>query len=114
MRLIDADALRERLQSLAYDDWNQGVSTTWANAFSEIADMVDDQPSADVVPWELLERYADWFCALVSYPEFIREAKAFYISTQEAMKESSIKTIRYQSGLTKDLDRKDSIYSGIT
>lgn len=47
MRLIDADALRERLQSLAYDDWNQGVSTTWANAYSEIADMIDDQPSVE-------------------------------------------------------------------
>lgn len=47
-RYIDADALRDRLQSLAYDDWNQGVSTTWANAYSEVADMIDDFPSADV------------------------------------------------------------------
>lgn len=47
MRPIDADAFRERLQSLAYDDWNQGVVTTWANAYSEIADMIDDQPSVE-------------------------------------------------------------------
>ena len=32
----------------------------------------------DVVPWLVLERYAEWFCAMVSYPEFIRETKMFY------------------------------------
>ena len=48
MRPIDGDALKERIQSLAYDDWNQGVSTTWANAYSEVADMIDDFPTADV------------------------------------------------------------------
>lgn len=45
MRLIDADALRDRLQNLAYDDWNQGVTTSWADAYNECADMVDDMPS---------------------------------------------------------------------
>lgn len=39
------------------------------------------KPTVDAVPWEFLERYADWFCASVSFPEFIREAKAFYRST---------------------------------
>ena len=34
-------------------------------------------PCEDAVQWEQLERYADWFCADVSYPEFVREAKAF-------------------------------------
>ena len=42
-------------------------------------------PAADVVPWEWLERYADYFCAGVSMPEFVREAKMFYASTNEAM-----------------------------
>lgn len=51
---------------------------------------VDNMPADDVVPWEFLERYADWFCALVSYPEFIREAKAFYKSTQAAMEGGNI------------------------
>ena len=50
MRLIDGDALADRLNNLAYDDWNQGVSTTWANAFAECADMVDDMPTVDAVP----------------------------------------------------------------
>ena len=44
-----------------------------------------DIPAADVVPWEWLERYADYFCAEVSMPEFIREAKMFYESTNKAM-----------------------------
>ena len=48
MRPIDADALREKLQALSYDDWNQGVSTTWAQAYDEVADMVDESPT--IVP----------------------------------------------------------------
>lgn len=40
----------DTFQRNAYDDWNQGVSTTWANAFSECANMVKDIPSADVQP----------------------------------------------------------------
>ena len=46
-RLIDADALKDRLQSLAYDDWNQGVCTSWADAYRECADMVDEQPTIE-------------------------------------------------------------------
>ena len=49
-RLIDADALIGLLNNAAYDDWNQGVSTTWANAYSEIADMISNQPTIDAVP----------------------------------------------------------------
>ena len=47
MRLIDADALKDHLQSLAYDDWNQGASTSWADAYRECADMVDEQPTIE-------------------------------------------------------------------
>lgn len=47
--LIDRQAVIDMLQRLAYDDWNQGVCTTWANAYSECADMVEDLPSADAV-----------------------------------------------------------------
>lgn len=47
MRLIDGDALKDRLQSLAYDDWNQGVSTSWSDAYRECADMVEDMPTID-------------------------------------------------------------------
>lgn len=47
---IDRQAVIDMFQRNAYDDWNQGVSTTWANAFSECADMVEDIPPADVEP----------------------------------------------------------------
>lgn len=47
MRLIDADALRDNLQALAYDDWNQGVTTSWADAYSEVADMVEEMPTIE-------------------------------------------------------------------
>lgn len=47
MRLIDADALRDNLQALAYDDWNQGVTTSWADAFREVADMVEEMPTIE-------------------------------------------------------------------
>ena len=53
-------------------------------------DYLDEVPAADVVPWEWLERYADYFCAGVSMPEFVREAKMFYEGTNEAMKEGVI------------------------
>lgn len=47
MRAIDGDALKDRLQSLAYDDWNQGVTTSWADAYRECADMVEEQPTIE-------------------------------------------------------------------
>lgn len=47
MRLIDGDALRDKLQSFAYDDWNQGIITFWAEACNEIADMVADMPTIE-------------------------------------------------------------------
>jgi hypothetical protein len=50
MRVIDADALRDRLRNLGYDDWNQGATTTWAEAFNECADMVDETPTIESEP----------------------------------------------------------------
>ena len=38
---------------------------------------IDAVPPADVVSLAYLERYANLFCAIVTFPEFIREAKAF-------------------------------------
>ena len=45
MRLIDGDTLRERLQNLAYDDWNQGIATSFADACNEIINIVEEQPT---------------------------------------------------------------------
>lgn len=42
-----------------------------------VDDFIMALPPADVVSWAYLERYAEWFCADVSFPEFVREAKAF-------------------------------------
>lgn len=50
MRLIDANELRDKLQNLSYDDWNQGVSTSWAEAYSKIADMINDIPTINAEP----------------------------------------------------------------
>ena len=47
-RYIDADKLNEQLQALAYDDWNQGVSTSWADAYMHFTDLVDIQSTDDV------------------------------------------------------------------
>lgn len=47
MRAIDADTLRERLQNLAYDDWNQGITTSFADACHEIIDIIEEQPTIE-------------------------------------------------------------------
>ena len=49
MRPIDGDALKERFEMLSYDDWNQGAGTTWANAYSEAADIVEKEITIDAV-----------------------------------------------------------------
>ena len=70
MRLINADALREQLQNLAYDDWNQGASTSWADAYREMADMVEDTPTIEPVRMK-----GEWIptheSALLSHPDSI-------------------------------------------
>lgn len=57
----------------------------WDTSGLETANVVENVlgiiPPADVVSWAYLERYAEWFCADVSFPEFIREAKAFLNAT---------------------------------
>ena len=65
MRLIDADALKDRLQALSYDDWNQGASTTWANAYAECADMVEDMPTI-----EPERKTGKWIRDVTYYPRY--------------------------------------------
>ena len=45
---ISRQAAIDMFQHLAYDDWNQGASTTWANAYSEAAEMVRELPFAQL------------------------------------------------------------------
>ena len=47
MRPIDADAQRDKLQNLADDEWNRSTTTSWAEAFSECADMLEDAPTIE-------------------------------------------------------------------
>lgn len=65
-------------------------STADACGLETAYDLIHEIKPADVVPWSFLERYADWFCALVPYPEFIREAKQFYQDTIGAMEGGGI------------------------
>lgn len=66
------------------------LGETWELNGHEIREALKKIPNVDVVPWEFLERYASFFCAYVSMPEFIREAKMFYASTQRAMEGGEI------------------------
>ena len=47
-------------------------------------DPISELKPVDVVPWSFLEWYADWFCAMGSFPEFIFEAKRFYLDSIRA------------------------------
>lgn len=48
MRLIDADELAIKFRMVAEDPWNKSTSTTWANAYEECADDVDEFPPVDI------------------------------------------------------------------
>ena len=50
MRPIDADAQRDKLQNLADDEWNRSTTTSWAEAFNECADMLEDAPTIEPEP----------------------------------------------------------------
>ena len=45
---IDRDTLIVKFQQLADIEWNKETGTSWANAFFEAVDIIDDMPSADV------------------------------------------------------------------
>ena len=70
-------------KALTYKEQIGKLTWTTSEVKQWIADYIEDLPSAQPEPceyavqWKQLERYADWFCADVPYPEFVREAKAF-------------------------------------
>ena len=75
IKLRDAiDALGEEPEIWCETDEEAAMRNQWE--MDKVA--IKAVEPEDVVPWSVLERYADWFCAMVSYPEFIREAKMFY------------------------------------
>lgn len=68
--LISKQAAIDMFQNLAYDDWNQGVLTTRANAFSESADMIKSLPSAQTEDYTELKRE---FLRMASYIDVLLE-----------------------------------------
>ena len=48
-RLIDGDALKNKLEDLSQCKWNIECSTTWGIAYEEIASMVADAQIIDAV-----------------------------------------------------------------
>lgn len=66
------------------------IGDTWELNYDEIRAAINQVPTADVVPWSFLERYAEFFCAVVSPSEFIREAKRFYSDSCGAMEGGNI------------------------
>ena len=79
MRLIDADTLE-----VQHGWFDQGYFCGEIETDVVYYEDIINAPTVDAVPCEFLERYAEWFCALVSYPEFIREAKQFYFDSCKA------------------------------
>lgn len=67
------DALGEEPEIWCETDEEAATQSQWE--MDKVA--IESVPPADVVSWAYLERYANWFCADVTFPEFIREAKAF-------------------------------------
>ena len=50
MRLIDANSLQRLFDTLSKDEWNKSAFTSWAMAYEEAKEMVDDEVTVDAVP----------------------------------------------------------------
>ena len=48
MRLIDAEKLEDFLDGLIRDEWNKNASTSWADAFKEVSELVKSIPESVV------------------------------------------------------------------
>ena len=85
MKLIDGDYAESLLLMHENNTRAAGKDKEADGLRTAYADIAACCKPIDAVPWDFLERYAVWFCADVSFPEFIREAKSFYKSKQAAM-----------------------------
>lgn len=72
MRLIDGDAFRDLMWSLAYDDWNQGINISLADAFRGCVRRVEEAPAVDAVPVVRCGecRYWDRFPSCSATPQY--------------------------------------------
>lgn len=64
MRLIDADALENKLHELALDEWNQKASTSWSNAFLEFEDMVYNAQTVESKHGRWDEEMGGYVCSI--------------------------------------------------
>ena len=84
MRLIDADALRDKLHELASDVWNQMCRTFWANVYNECADMVDDQPTIESQKWvPVSERLPEYKQAVLTYIGYLDDYEVNWICDED-------------------------------
>lgn len=49
-KLIDAEKLKDFLDELTREEWNKNVTTSWANAFEELSELVESIAPIDAVP----------------------------------------------------------------
>lgn len=55
MRLIDADKFIESCKEIISDGWNQmSGPSTWAYAYADVIDEIEEQPTIDAIPREEL------------------------------------------------------------
>lgn len=71
-RYIEADEFEKRIKPYDTDDPVDKAMYNFA------LNKMLCTPTAEVVPWKFLERYADWFCGSCSHAEFVRMAKLFW------------------------------------
>lgn len=72
-RLIDADALTERLNEYANDDWNVSLGGVFTDAVDTCLDFVENAPTIEAVPvvhgeW-IYENYT-WHCGVCGFHPF--------------------------------------------
>ena len=77
---ISRQAAVDMFQNLANDDWNKDTSTTWANAFAESADMIEDLPAAQpqLIRCRDCKYYHSHYCGIWSQYGTIRTKEDGY------------------------------------
>lgn len=61
MRLIDADKLILSVRKWAEDEHSKRTSTTWADAFEDFIDIIENAPAIEAMP----VKHANWIEVIV-------------------------------------------------
>ena len=88
---IERQAAMDVFENLADEDWNKNTGTTWANAFIEVAGMIDGIPPADVRPvvrgeWENM---GDFIKCSVCKATRLKEFNSYYGKVQRLVVETN-------------------------